>query len=76
MGGDGSGRQGAASGTTTEGCRSIAIRHWQREGLLIAERAFSWRWRLSGGEVKADIRVQATNKAVKLAYKHRRGGGP
>lgn len=45
MGGPGSGR-GLRAGTaeTTSDFLQLDVRRWQRDGFLIAGRAFSWQW--------------------------------
>ena len=73
MGGYGSGRSGAANGTI-EGCRSIDIRRWQKEALLVNGVAFLWQWRTADGELTGDIRVHVLGQAVKLAYRHKSQG--
>jgi len=71
MGGYGSGRNGPASGMTTEGCRSIDVRRWQRDELLTSGHNFSWQWRTCDGEVTGSIKVQVMTQAIMLTYKHK-----
>lgn len=72
MGGRGSGRRwhyGTAA--CTEDYRSVDVRRWAREGLLISGRWFGWNWR-RGGETVASIHVFPETDHVILSYRHRR----
>ena len=71
MSGVASGRCGVKD--TTEDYRSIDVRHWKRDGLLVPGRAFSWQWSRRG-EVIASIWARSEPDRVILAYKHRHRG--
>jgi hypothetical protein len=74
MGGRGSGRRwyyGAAD--CTDEYRSLDVRRWQRDGLLMPGRWFGWQWRRDG-ETVASIQVLAETDRVTLSYRHRRAG--
>lgn len=59
---------------TVEDNRSIDVRRWQREGLLIPGQSFSWEWWRQGEKV-ADIDVRVDSAArVFLSYRYRRNG--
>lgn len=75
MGGIGSGR-GLRAGTaeTTTSFRQLDVRRWQRDGFLLAGRAFGWQWTRDGEQV-ASINVRAEIDRVILSYRHRSGGG-
>jgi hypothetical protein len=73
MGGIGSGRRwypGAKD--TIDDYRSIDVRRWKRDGLLIPGRAFGWQWSRDS-EVVASIRVRTEHNRVILNYRHRSG---
>lgn len=72
MGGWNSGRHGGTD--CTDDCRSIDIRRWQRDGLLITGRSFNWQWTQSG-ETVANIGVTAEDGRVMLSYRYRRNEG-
>src|SRR5215212_9305493 len=68
MGGLGSGnyyRYGKKD--TAEGCRSLDVRCWQREGFLEPGRFFRWAWYRDGREVSS-IGVAVLHDAVQLSY--------
>jgi hypothetical protein len=71
MGGFGSGRRWRSSKDTTSGYRRLDVRHWQRDGYLVAGRHFRWQWS-QDGEVVAWINVNTEADRVILSYKHRR----
>ena len=71
MGGLGSGRTGGAA--CTDECRSIDVRHWQREGLLTVGRWFPWQWSRNG-EAIASINVTVEDGRVLLRYRFRKNG--
>jgi len=75
MGGLGSGRHWhyGAKDTTCD-YRSIDVRHWNREGLLVPGSAFGWQWSRNG-EVVASIQIRAESGRVILTYRHRQNGG-
>lgn len=75
MGGPGSGR-GLRAGTaeTTADFWQLDVRRWQRDGYLLAGRAFAWEWTRAGEQV-AYINVRTEVDRVILSYRHRRGGG-
>jgi hypothetical protein len=72
MGGWNSGRHGGTD--CTDDCRSIDIRRWQRDGLLITGRSFNWQW-TQNGETEANIGVTAEDGRVMLSYRYRRNEG-
>jgi hypothetical protein len=75
MGGIGSGRfwyYGAKD--TTDDYRSIDVRRWRRDGLLIPHQSFGWQWSRDD-EVIASIRVRTKSDRVLLTYRHRSNGG-
>ena len=51
--------------------RSLDVRWWHREGLLVPGRSFSWQW-TRNGEVVASINVRTEFERVVLSYRHRR----
>jgi len=74
MGGLGSGRHwywGAED--PTDDHRSIDVRRWRRDGLLIPHQSFGWQW-LRRGEAVASIGVRTEPGRVVLTYRHRSGG--
>ena len=74
MGGRGSGRHWRYDAKdTVEDYRSIDVRRWQRDGLLIPGNWFRWNWSRDGQTV-ASINVRVQNAAVVLEYRHRRSG--
>ena len=56
---------------TVEDCRSIDIRRWQREGLLMPGHWFGWQW-TRDGETVASIGVCVEAGRVILNYRYRR----
>ncbi len=74
MGGYGSG-QGRHYGAhdATNDYRALDVRRWQRDGLLVPDRVFSWQWSCDG-EVMAWIRVGVEEGYVRLIYRHRSPG--
>jgi hypothetical protein len=75
MGGSGSGRRWLpGSKDTAEDYRSIDVRRWKRDGLLVPGDPFRWQWSRDG-EVVASIDVKAEPGRVILTYRHRSGGG-
>lgn len=75
MGGIGSGnRWRLGVNDKTDDYRAIDVRRWQRDGLLVAGRAFGWQWSRDGNVV-ASIRVRVEMGRVFLTYRHRSGGG-
>ena len=72
MGGRGSGRRNQGGKGTTDDCRAIDVRRWQRDGLLIPGKAFGWNW-TRNGETVASIRVRAEAGRVVLSYQQRHG---
>ena len=75
MGGLGSGQHWhyGAKDTTCD-YRSIDVRRWNREGLLVPGSAFGWQWSRNG-EVVALIQIRAESGRVILTYRHRQNGG-
>lgn len=75
MGGPGSGHGWRANAAeTTTDFRQLDVRRWQRDGLLLPGKVFSWQW-TRDGELKAYIDVRAEFDRVILSYRHRRSGG-
>lgn len=76
MGGIGSGgyRHSGAKATTDD-YRSIDVRRWRRDGLLVPGAAFGWEW-THDGETKASIGVLVQEGRVILAYRARSRGEP
>lgn len=72
MGGLGSGRTGGAA--CVDDCRSIDVRRWQREGLLIDGRGFNWQW-THNGETTANIGATVDAGQVMFRYRIRKNGG-
>lgn len=72
MGGRGSGRRNQGGKGTTDDCRAIDVRRWQRDGLLMPGHAFGWNW-TRNGETVASIRVRAEAGRVVLSYQQRHG---
>lgn len=71
MGGPGSGRRWHFGANDTTGdYRSIDVRRWQRDGLLIDGNSFGWQWSRDG-EMVASIQVRAAKDCVHLKYRHR-----
>jgi hypothetical protein len=74
MGGMGSGRRDQGGKDTTDDCRALDVRLFQRDGLLAAGKSFGWSWTRNGEKV-ASINVRTETDRVILDYKHRSGGG-
>lgn len=71
MGGIGSGRYWRwDTKETTEDYRSIDIRRWHRERLLIPNQSFSRQW-ISDGEVASSISVRVEKNKIYLIYRQR-----
>ena len=51
MGGLGSGRHWGCGRATVEGCRSIDVNRWHRDGFLRPGHWFSWQWTRDGEKV-------------------------
>jgi hypothetical protein len=74
LGGPGSGRwYGWHTKDTVERCRCLAVRDWQRRGLMCSGRRFSWRWWNGDGQQVASINVQVQRGRVILSSRVRRG---
>jgi len=74
MGGVGSGwKSDPDSKKTTEDCRSIDVRNWQRHGRLRPGLFFNWQWSRCS-EVVASIGVRTEIDRVILSYRHRSSG--
>ena len=71
MGGFGSGRKLGAS--CTGDYRSIDVRQWQREKLLVVGLSFNATWLYAGKDI-GTISVKAENKQVRLSYSCQRNG--
>ncbi len=57
---------------TCEGCASIDVRRWHREGRLHAGQYFSWSWTCAG-EPSGSISVRTEADAVVLIFRSRSG---
>jgi hypothetical protein len=55
---------------TCEGCRSVDVRHWHREGRLRAGQCFPYSW-THGGEPAGRISVRTESNAVVLSFRYR-----
>ena len=55
---------------TCEGCKSIDVRRWHRDGRLHAGQYFSWSW-TRGGEPSGSISVRTEPDAVVLMFRSR-----
>jgi hypothetical protein len=73
MGGMGSGRRDQGGKDTTDDCRSLDVRWFQRKGLLAAGRSADVNWSRNGKK-EAAISVRAESDRVILDYRHQRGG--
>ncbi|NPV81468.1 MAG: hypothetical protein HPY52_14590 [Firmicutes bacterium] len=74
MGGRGSGNWYRLSKKdTVEGCRSLDVNRWYREGLLRPEQWFGWAWKRDDGREKASIGVTVLPDAIELSYTIRPG---
>lgn len=73
MGGLGSGRQWYFDAKeTTDSYRVLDMRRWQKDGLLVPPRWFSWQW-LREGEVIASIQAQIESGHLRLMYRFSSG---
>jgi hypothetical protein len=74
LGGLGSGnRYRFGKKTTTDECRSLDVRRFNREGLLKSGNLFSWRWSRAGQEV-ASIGALVYQDKLVLSYRSKSGG--
>ena len=73
MGGMNSGRRDQGGKKTTEDCRSLDVRKFQRDGLLKNGKSFGWNW-TRNGEKMASIQVQVKDNRVILDYRHQWNG--
>lgn len=73
MGGMGSGRRYQGGKDTTDDCRSLDVRWFQRKGLLMAGRSSDVNWSRNGKK-EAAISVMAESDRVILTYRHQRDG--
>ena len=73
MGGINSGRRDQGGKDTTDDCRSLDVRWFQRKGLLAAGRSADVNWSRNGKK-EAAISVRAESDRVILDYRHQRGG--
>ena len=74
MGGMNSGRRDQGGKKTTEDCRSLDVRQFQRDGLLDNGKSFGWNW-TRNGEKMASIQVRAEIGRLILEYRHQHGEG-
>jgi hypothetical protein len=74
MGGMGSGRRYQGGRDTTDDCRALDVRFFQRDGVLVAGRSFTTNW-MRNGKAVASIQVRVEAGRVILDYRHQRGGG-
>jgi hypothetical protein len=63
-------RPAYGGGPTCEGCTSIDVRRWHREGRLHTSQYFSWSW-TRGGEPSGSINVRTEVDAVVLMFNSR-----
>ncbi|NSW83139.1 MAG: hypothetical protein HPY90_07670 [Syntrophothermus sp.] len=74
MGGRGSGNWYRLSKKdTVEGCRSLDVNRWHREGLLRPGQWFGWAWKRDDGKEEASIGVTVLPDAIELSYTMRPG---
>ncbi len=74
MGGMGSGRRDQGGKDTTDDCRALDVRLFQRDGVLVAGHSFTTSW-MRNGKAIASIQVRTEADRVILDYRHQRGGG-
>lgn len=74
MGGIGSGRRYQGGKNTTDDCRALDVRLFQRDGVLIDGRSFTTNW-MRKGKAVASIQVRAETDRVILDYRYQRGDG-
>jgi hypothetical protein len=74
MGGMNSGRKNQGGKRTTEDCRSLDVRQFQRDWLLDNGKSFGWNW-TRNGEKMASIQVRAEIGRLILEYRHQHGEG-
>ena len=74
MGGMGSGRRDQGGKDTTDDCRALDVRLFQRDGVLVAGRSFTTSW-MRNGKAIASIQVKVEADRVILDYRHQRNGG-
>jgi hypothetical protein len=72
MGGMNSGRRDQGGKKTTEDCRSLDVRQFQRDGLLEDGKSFGWSWTRNGEKI-ASIQVKVGANRVILDYRHQHG---
>ena len=72
MGGFGSGRKSDTN--CTNDYRSIDIRRWQRDGLLVTGLSFNCQWSYRG-KANGKIHVKTEHGQLRLAYAYRKNGG-
>ena len=73
MGGMNSGRRDQGGKKTTEDCRSLDVRKFQRDGLLKNGNSFGLNW-TRNGEKMASIQVQSRENQVILDYRYQSNG--
>lgn len=73
MGGIGSGRRYQGGKGTTDDCRSLDVRWFQRKGLLAAGSSSDLNWSRNGKK-EAAISVRTESDRVILTYRHQRDG--
>lgn len=74
MGGMNSGRRDQGGKKTTEDCRSLEVRNFQRDGMLIAGKSCTTNWTRNGAVV-ASIQVRSEIGRLILDYRHQHGEG-
>ncbi len=74
MGGMGSGRRDQGGKDTTDDCRALDVRFFQRDGVLVAGRSFTTSW-MRNGKAIASIQVKVEVDRVILDYRHQSNGG-
>lgn len=73
MGGMNSGRKNQGGKRTTEDCRSLDVRIFQRDGMLMVGKSCTTNW-MRNGEKMASIQVQVNDNLVILDYRHQCNG--
>jgi hypothetical protein len=73
MGGMGSGRGDQGGKDTTDDCRALEARLFQRDGVLVVGRSFTTSW-MRNGKAEASIQVKIEADRMILNYRHQRGG--
>ena len=64
MGGMSSGRKNQCGKRTTEDCRSLDVRQFQRDGLLDDGKSFGWNWTRNGEKMAQSYRSGVLSDAT------------